>query len=246
MNALTLGTTSIRQLDGLYSLNDLHASAGGEKRHQPSDFLRIAQTQELISELSSEDSRNIHTKTVIGKGKQQGTYVCRELVFAYANWISPAFYLKMIRAFDNLQKNPGTAALPGPKEKISRELRAHINRTAHQVALKQYDTIHSILTDCATDNLACGATEEACFGYVEAFGSLSDGVAIANIRDLKELVYVVGNVIDAAGSAIATIRRIEQRSGFQLHTRIERSKWESPDFHKHDRLVQEVIERISE
>ncbi len=128
---------------------------------------------------------------------------------------------------------------------ISKELRAHINRTAHQIALKQYDTIHAILTDCATDNLACGATEEACFGYVEAYADLADGTVLANLRDLRELVHVVGQVIDSAGSAIATIKRIEKRSGYKLAARLKRHDWEDPNFHKHDRLVQEVIDRIT-
>lgn len=100
MNALTLGTSEIRQLDGLYSLNDLHKASGGEAKHQPALFMRNDQTQALIAELSSTDSQSIHTKTVIGKGKLQGTYVCRELVYAYAMWISPKFHLAVIRAFD--------------------------------------------------------------------------------------------------------------------------------------------------
>ena len=49
-------------------------------------------------------------------------------------------------------------ALPAPKDALSKELRTHINRTAHQIALKQYDTIHAILTDCALDNARFGCS----------------------------------------------------------------------------------------
>lgn len=111
MTNLSIGNSAIRQFDGLYSLNDLHAAAGGEAKDEPNRFLRLDHTKALIAEIScSPEMGIIPTKTVRGRGKAQGTYVCRELVYAYANWISPAFYLKMIRAFDALQR----PALPAP------------------------------------------------------------------------------------------------------------------------------------
>lgn len=109
MTALTICSLEIRQIDGLYSLNDLHKASGGEKRHQPSDFIRLDQTQALITELNSEDSRNLNVQICTFKnsekslfkplkvfqGRNGGTYACKELVIAYAAWISPAFHLKI-------------------------------------------------------------------------------------------------------------------------------------------------------
>lgn len=106
MTNLTILTTKIRQLDGLYSLNDLHKAAGGEAKHEPNQFMRNTNTQELIEEISkSADSRN-YNPTKVTRGKYGGTYVCRELVYAYAMWISAKFHLHVIRAFDAIYGQP--------------------------------------------------------------------------------------------------------------------------------------------
>lgn len=102
MTNLTILSKSIRQLDNLYSLNDLHKTSGADKKHQPANFIRLEQTQALIEEINrSSDMRNAF-KTKQG-GKDQGTYVSKELVYAYAMWISPKFNLAVIRAFDTMQ-----------------------------------------------------------------------------------------------------------------------------------------------
>ena len=104
MNALTIANTAIRtDAEGRYCMNDLHRASGGEKRHQPSDWLRIAQTQELIRELSvpgNPGTEQNQALRVYQGGNFQGTYVVKELVYAYAMWISVAFHLKVIRAYD--------------------------------------------------------------------------------------------------------------------------------------------------
>ena len=95
--ALHLDAVVIRQQDGLYCLNDLHKAAGAESNQQPAFFLRNDQTQALQKEVEATGTPAI--KTVLGKGKAQGTYACRELVIAYAAWINAAFHLKVIRVF---------------------------------------------------------------------------------------------------------------------------------------------------
>ena len=101
LNNLTIASNEIRLLDDLYCLNDLHAASGAEKKHQPSNFIRLEHTQSLLAEIDkSSDVRSI--KKV--KGRHGGTYVCKELVYAYAMWISPKFNLVVIRAFDERQQ----------------------------------------------------------------------------------------------------------------------------------------------
>ena len=97
---LIISNQAISQHNGLYSLNDLHKASGGAKKHEPYQFMRNQETKELIAEIESE--KQIAYETVIGKGKNQGTYVCKELVYRYAMWISPKFSLMVIRTFDDL------------------------------------------------------------------------------------------------------------------------------------------------
>ena len=108
---LTISNSNIGMKDGLYSLNDLHRASGGLKRHQPSNFIRRKQTQELITEIKTENFRSSEMRSLepirVVEGIQldgtpQGTFVCYELVYSYAMWISPRFHLLVIRAFHSI------------------------------------------------------------------------------------------------------------------------------------------------
>lgn len=97
--ALAIGDFSVRQFDGLFSLNDLHKASGGEENYKPAFFLRNDQTQALVAEIGKGADLHLFLNTI--KGRNGGTYACRELVIAYAAWINPAFHLKVIRVFLN-------------------------------------------------------------------------------------------------------------------------------------------------
>lgn len=127
---ICIANTTIHQdTDGRYSLNDLHQAAGGEQRHRPKYWLELQQTNDLIDEIlkggfppfknnaeisnaqiraikngdNSNSANSQNYKPVISKtGRYGGTYVCKELVYSYAMWISAAFALKVIRAYDDL------------------------------------------------------------------------------------------------------------------------------------------------
>lgn len=93
IQAFTVGEIAVRQLNGLFSLNDLHRASGGEEKYEPNRFLRNDQTKALVTEIETAGAKAFEAKPKVG------TYACRELVIAYAAWISAAFHLKVIRVF---------------------------------------------------------------------------------------------------------------------------------------------------
>lgn len=103
------GVSVRRDIDGRYCLNDLHRAAGALDKHKPAFWLRNEQTDQLISELRISNSDTPEPVSVIRGGAEQGTYVCKELVYAYAMWISPRFNLKVIRTFDEAVSSPEKA-----------------------------------------------------------------------------------------------------------------------------------------
>lgn len=105
MNITIMGTAVRRDEAGRYSVNDLHRAAGAEKRHQPSDWLRLQQTNDLVAAL------NASKPGIPGIASKQGlgTFVARELVYAYAMWISATFHLQVIAAYDQMSTAPALA-----------------------------------------------------------------------------------------------------------------------------------------
>lgn len=116
MNTLTVVNVEVRQdAAGRYSLNDLHRASGGEDHTRPGSWLRLDATTKLAEEwLSCTDLCSFPVQPVESiNGK--GTYAVRELVYAYAMWISPAFHLRVIRAYDALV----TAAMPTTRTPVA-------------------------------------------------------------------------------------------------------------------------------
>ncbi|AAZ18881.1 hypothetical protein Psyc_1028 [Psychrobacter arcticus 273-4] len=91
----------VSTIDGLYSLNDLHKASGGRVKHKPAFFLRNEQTKEIVTELQICNSPEEVLRVQRG-GTNQGTWVCKELVYSYAMWISAKFHIAVVRTFDAL------------------------------------------------------------------------------------------------------------------------------------------------
>lgn len=117
----------VREVDGLYSLTDLHKAAGGENRHRPTFFLQNQETQDLIHAIEQDGTVAYNTM----QGATGGTYVCRELVYRYAMWISAQFSLMVIRAFDRMTKGETIPCLAKPTNTITSQDAANIKHLVH-------------------------------------------------------------------------------------------------------------------
>lgn len=90
----------------MYSLTDLWKASGKENKNSPKFFL--AKSGNHICEyLEKEFGSKPVAKVVGAKG---GTWAVKELVYAYAMWISPEFHVKVVRAFDQLATGNVTQA----------------------------------------------------------------------------------------------------------------------------------------
>lgn len=99
MTELIVCETFIRQdEDGRYCLNDLHRASGANPNHRPGEFMRNKQTRAMVKEIETAEIPAVKAH----EGVAGGTFVAKELVYAYAMWISPAFALKVIRTYDAL------------------------------------------------------------------------------------------------------------------------------------------------
>lgn len=125
---LIIASTSIKQDGyGRYCLNDCHRAAGAPAAKRPANFMRLDTTKALIEEIAgSPQSSDMSIgssqpiSTVRG-GNEPGTYAVKELVYAYAMWINPAFYLTVLRVFDAVVRGalPAAPALPPKQRKPS-------------------------------------------------------------------------------------------------------------------------------
>lgn len=157
MNSLIIANVPIRADDpGRYSLNDLHKAAGGEERHQPAFFSRRPETQELIAEISNSAPAQSCEPVASTAGRYGGTFAAKEIVYAYAMWISAKFHLQVIRTFDAV----ANGALPAP---VSKPTRAAPVKSPVMIAAGMMPALVRALLCCGIDKnaAAIGANQIA-------------------------------------------------------------------------------------
>jgi len=208
ISALTVGSVQIHQRNGLYSLNDLHQASGGEEKHKPALFLRHDQTKALIAEMAK--GANLHFILQTTRGKYGGTYVCKELVIAYAAWISAEFHLQVIRVFleavDRAQQvlppaQPGSpASLPAPDLVIPDEVQAAIDAKAWELSAQAHRIVHRRLR-FLTESTACGypqrtVNREDALAHIAA--ATLDDAFVPLQPDLRSMQLLAQGIADSA------------------------------------------------
>jgi hypothetical protein len=142
--SLAISGTSIRQdSNGRFCLNDLHKASGGEKRHQPANWLRTEQVVDLIGFLESEESKADFS--VIESKQGLGTFVVKELVYSYAMWISAKFQITVIRAYDSLVSKPAYALRDLPPQTLTPAMKKHINQRVNYLVKHQVGASYASL-----------------------------------------------------------------------------------------------------
>ncbi len=200
MPNLIISDIHVRQdAEGRYSLNDLHKAAiaiGITKDIRPNEWMALDQTQGLAMALITENPVFNPIQSIAGR--HGGTYAVKELVYAYAMWISPAFHLKVIRAYDALMTQPQAA--PAPEPEISATLQAALCREAYQLASDGYDSILAELTDRARHYLRTGIPEADILDCLKrkAFGRASPILP----KDLKPLLARLGELFDSLNDLV--------------------------------------------
>ncbi len=163
MNDLVLANTKIRQdVSGRFSLNDLHRASGGANKHRPGHFTRTDNFKALVEEL---ETAHICAVSAEG-GRAGGTYVAKELVYAYAMWISPRFHLQVIRAYDVL-----------------------VNQNVDPMAvLKDPENLRALLLDYGEKVLGLKHQVLEQAPKVEAYDRLSDAKGAFGIRESAKVI----------------------------------------------------------
>lgn len=216
MSALMIAGTEIHQdQDGRFSLNDFHRAAGGEVRHQPAFFMKRQETVDLVAAISNSAAEQSYQPVASKAGRYGGTYVVKELVYAYAMWVSPDFSLKVIRTFDSAQ----AVAANDPVIPVERRLPAAADSFEASMRITQSLGLEGNQAKLAANRMV-----------KEAIGV--DVMAMAGVKHLvneaQELNYTPTELGTKFGMSARDMNKLLEKCGLQRHAEYAKGKkrWE--------------------
>lgn len=154
--------------NGLYSLMDLHKASGLGRGYIPSQFLEIKPTMSLVAYLQGKHGKDAVIQARKG-GVSAGYCACKQLVVAYAMWLSPEFYDKVIQTFIHVAEGNETAALQTA------------GTTASLSRLKVLTAEYTALKGCAH----VGYQDAAAIAAIERVADMTDEEVAANKRTME-------------------------------------------------------------
>lgn len=143
-NPLTLfDPTGIKQLEGLYRLNDIHKMAGAIKKQSPNYYLDSTQGKEILKlyeENKNTENSALYICSIRGRGQNRGTYADFAIALDYAQWIDKRFFIVL----SQYVKNANT-----PQPEITYTIRANMME-------KERKGLKAHISDCASDLCVIG------------------------------------------------------------------------------------------
>ena len=230
MNAIiSVAETPIRQLNGLYSLNDLHRAAGGLEKHKPANWLRSQQAIDLIELLKSEQLEIIKSK------QRLGTFVCKELVVHYGMWISPEFSLQVIRAFlgQTTEAAQPTAELPSALHPTRDGLDQAIRYLSRRRGMSQQDVeqmLYSLFDVTSLDELGQPALLEAVkhiYSYA-IFGEQRHravDLTVEQVEDFTTLLHHVAQLLRAVDALLPGLEALKSPVETEMRSECTLLSW---------------------
>ena len=118
------------------------------------------------------------------------------MVYDYAMWISAAFKVKVIRAYQAMERQPQAKAPSDPG--MSEQLRATIDRKALSLALQDYDRVRAVLAECARQFLRHGDSEIQVMARLDQ--SPVGSMRLVRSEDLLPLGATLANLVNAVNA----------------------------------------------
>lgn len=112
-----LGDDIRRDAEGRFSLNDLHRATGAAPENAPFLWMKDETARGLMDELKAQGKEPFSMTN-------DGPFIARELVFAYAASVSPSFQLQMIRTISGATApRPAAQALRSAADQLDASAR---------------------------------------------------------------------------------------------------------------------------
>ena len=175
--------------EGRYNLNALHRASGLGPQKRPPIWMDNKSTRELVAAV---EARSMSTNEIpavsLVEGRSGGTYALKELAVAYANWLSPEFYLQVIGVFIE-SKAPHVPKTLSPPEQLDALERIRA------IAIQEED---DVLTSMVLDTIK-NSVLPAIAGHPPALAAPT--------------MFQVHELLEELGMSPAGIRREAQRCG---------------------------------